>query len=179
MTITLVRVPENSDVRGSCAVCRKCRPRSATGVSGGFHGRSVRGGRRRLIATRPSLAHLPPPPPPPPPPPAFPLVVAPAASFESAEYFGTGFTSSNRSGLGQLHASTAYSLGATGQGITVAVIDTNVDASISELRGQVIGSHDVRASTRNSTDIDTDGHGTMVASVIAALKNGTGAHGVA
>ncbi|MBK8839892.1 MAG: S8 family serine peptidase [Hyphomonadaceae bacterium] len=122
---------------------------------------------------------LPPPPPPPPPPPAFPLVVAPAASFESAEYLGAGFTSSNRSGLGQLHASTAYSLGATGQGITVAVIDTNVDASISELRGQVIGSHDVRASTRSSTDIDKDGHGTMVTSVIAALKNGTGVHGVA
>lgn len=130
---------------------------------------------------------LPPPPPPPPPPPAYPPVIAPAASFETREYFGEGFLtagglpSSNRSGLGQIHASTAYSYGATGQGVTVAVIDTNVDTSISELQGQVAGSHDVYTS-RSSSDVDTDGHGTMVTSVIAARRNNdgrTGVHGVA
>lgn len=126
---------------------------------------------------------LPPSPPPPPPPPAglppFPPPVAPPASFETTEYFGSGFTSQNRSGLGQIGASTAYSLGATGQGIIVAVIDTNVDTSISELAGQIQGTFDVRASTRGATDIDADGHGTMVTSVIVANKNNAGVHGVA
>jgi hypothetical protein len=127
---------------------------------------------------------LPPGPPPPPPPPAglppLPPQIAPPASFETTEYFGSGFSSQNRSGLGQIGASTAYSLGATGEGIVVAVIDTNVDTSISELTGRIQGTHDVRASTRAGSDIDVDGHGTMVTSVIVANKNNnTGVHGVA
>ena len=124
---------------------------------------------------------LPPPPPPPPPPPLVPPLpppVAPASSFETSEYFGA-FQSGNRSGLNQIHASSAYSLGGTGEGITVAVIDTNVDTSISELTGQITGTFDVRASTRNPTDIDNNGHGTMVSTVIVANKNGVGMHGVA
>lgn len=124
---------------------------------------------------------LPPPPPPPPPPPLVPPLpppVAPAATFETPEYFGA-FQSGNRSGLAQIHASSAYSLGGTGQGITVAVIDTNVDTSISELTGQISSTFDVRASTRSSTDIDTNGHGTMVSTVIVANKNNVGMHGVA
>jgi hypothetical protein len=100
------------------------------------------------------------------------------ASFETPEYFGN-FVSGNRSGLAQIHASSAYSLGGTGQGITVAVIDTNVDTSISELAGQIISSFDVNATGRASTDIDTNGHGTMVSTVIVANKNNTGMHGVA
>ncbi len=124
----------------------------------------------------PSPPMMPPPPPPPPP-------VSPPSSFETAEYFGSGFTSQNRSGLGQIHASSAYALGATGQGITVAVIDTNVDTSINELQGQIAGSFDTRASTRSSTDIDSDGHATMVSSIIVARRDGAGAgpgvHGVA
>jgi len=121
----------------------------------------------------PSPPPTPPSPPPPPPP------VSPPSTFETREYFGSAFAGMNRSGLGQIHASTAYSLGATGQGITVAVIDTGVDSTISELQGQLAGQYDVRASTRTSGDIDTDGHGTMVTSVIAALKDGRGVHGVA
>ena len=125
----------------------------------------------------PSPPMMPPSPPPPPPP------VSPPSSFETAEYFGSGFTGQNRSGLGQIHASSAYALGATGQGITVAVIDTNVDTSINELQGQIAGSFDTRASTRSSTDIDADGHATMVTSVIAARRDGAsagpGVHGVA
>ena len=126
---------------------------------------------------------LPPGPPPPPPPPAglppLPPPVSPPASFETTEYFGSGFSSQNRSGLGQIGASTAYSLGATGNGIVVAVIDTNVDTTISELADRIQGSFDVSAAMRGPTDIDTDGHGTMVTSVIVANKNSVGVHGVA
>jgi hypothetical protein len=59
------------------------------------------------------------------------------------------------------------------------VIDTNVDTSIRELSGQISGSFDVHAATRQATDIDADGHGTMVSSVIVAKKDGIGVHGVA
>jgi hypothetical protein len=62
----------------------------------------------------------------------------------------------------------------------VAVIDTFVDDSISELAGQLApGRTDVRASTRPANDIDRTGHGTFVASIIAAKRNGVGVHGVA
>ena len=121
----------------------------------------------------------PPPPPTIPPPPAPPPPLQPPAFYETPEYFGSGFVSTtNRSGLGQIGASTAYSQGATGQGIIVAVIDTNVDTSISELTGQIAGTHDV-ITGRAATDIDSNGHGTMVTSVIVANKNGVGVHGVA
>lgn len=102
----------------------------------------------------------------------------PPSSFETTEYFGSGFTSGNKSGLGQIHASSAYARGATGAGITVAVIDSNVDSTISELQGQISGSYDV-ITGRSATDLDADSHGTLVSSVIVARKNGAGVHGVA
>lgn len=138
------------------------------------------GGGGGSLPPPPILPPSPPPPPPPPPlVPPLPPPIAPPSSFEVGEYFGN-FMSGNRSGLNQIHASSAYSLGGTGQGITVAVIDTNVDTSISELTGQITSSSiDVLASGRLSTDIDTNGHGTMVSSVIVANKNGVGIYGVA
>ena len=120
----------------------------------------------------------PPPPPTVPPPPAPPPPLQPPAFYETPEYFGSSFTSGNRSGLGQIGASTAYSKGATGQGIIVAVIDTNVDTTISELTGQISASHDI-ITNRAASDIDAGGHGTLVSSVIVANKNNVGIHGVA
>jgi subtilisin family serine protease len=136
------------------------------------------GGGGASLPPPPILPPSPPPSPPPPLVPPLPPPVAPPSSFEVGEYFGN-FMSGNRSGLNQIHASSAYSLGGTGQGITVAVIDTNVDTSISELTGQISGSFDVLAANRSPTDIDTNGHGTMVSSVIVANKNGVGIYGVA
>jgi subtilisin family serine protease len=79
-----------------------------------------------------------------------------------------------------MNASSAYAAGGTGAGITVAVIDTNVDTTISELQGQLAaGGRDINAATRTASDIDTDGHGTMVTSTIVGLKNGAGVHGIA
>lgn len=130
-----------------------------------------------------SGASLPPPPisppptaPPPPPPPPPPL---PASSFETTEYRGAGFSQDRSTSTELTRASSAYAAGATGQGIVVAVIDTDVDTSLSELAGQIIGSHDVNAATRAAGDIDIDGHGSMVSSVIVANRNGVGMHGIA
>ncbi|MGC4827881.1 S8 family serine peptidase [Micromonospora arida] len=68
----------------------------------------------------------------------------------------------------QIGAPTAWAAGFTGTGVSVAVLDTGVDATHPDLAGKV-------AEARNFTEVadarDTVGHGTHVASTIA----GTGA----
>jgi subtilisin family serine protease len=130
----------------------------------------------------------PPPPAPPPPasPPSFPTQIAPPSSFETPEYDGTGFVSDPPTGTALIGASTAYSYGATGLGITVAVIDSGIDQTSSELAGRIAGVHDVcgaplscGSTNRVAGDIDPNYHGTFTSSAIAANKNGVGMHGVA
>ncbi|WP_213272773.1 S8 family peptidase [Hyphomonas sp.] len=115
---------------------------------------------------------LPPPPPPsspPPPPPPAP----PPASFETSEYNTTR-------GLGLINASTAYSRGATGSGIIVAVIDTGSDQTHPDLSGQFTGpTFDVNAADRSDPDIDAEGHGTLVTGIIAAKRDNQGILGTA
>ncbi|MGQ5261783.1 S8 family serine peptidase [Micromonospora sp. ZYX-F-536] len=64
----------------------------------------------------------------------------------------------------QIGAPTAWSAGFTGKGVSVAVLDTGVDASHPDLAGKV-------AEARNFTEVpdgrDVIGHGTHVASTIA------------
>jgi subtilisin family serine protease len=82
-------------------------------------------------------------------------------------------------------ASSAYAIGATGQGIKVAVIDTGAITDHPDFLGASITTYDVCASTacpgydasgdpltqvRQSGDIDTGGHGTLVTGVIAAVR---------
>ncbi|HCU52334.1 MAG TPA: type VII secretion-associated serine protease, partial [Micromonosporaceae bacterium] len=55
----------------------------------------------------------------------------------------------------------------TGSGVTVAVIDTGVDASHPDLAGSVLPGADLVASGGDGR-IDTDGHGTAMAGLIAA-----------
>lgn len=71
----------------------------------------------------------------------------------------------------------AYQKGVNGQGITAAVIDTGIVQNSAEFSGRIHGaSADVAASRGTS---DQDGHGTSVASVLAAAKDDSGMHGVA
>tara|TARA_R100000365_G_C2746536_1_gene75846 strand:+ start:137 stop:2380 length:2244 start_codon:yes stop_codon:yes gene_type:complete len=82
-------------------------------------------------------------------------------------------------------ASAAYAIGATGKDITIAVIDTGVISDHPDLQGAVVDIYDVCADTacrgfdsngnpttmtRQSGDIDTEGHGTLVSGVIAARR---------
>jgi len=53
-----------------------------------------------------------------------------------------------------------------GYNVTVAVIDTGVDSNLPALSGRVIGGYNFVDNSNNITD--TDGHGTEVASIIAA-----------
>jgi subtilisin family serine protease len=58
----------------------------------------------------------------------------------------------------------------TGRGITVAVVDSGVNASLPELRGVVVPGTDTTGHTgdgRTDTDTDLGGHGTAMAALIA------------
>ena len=68
-----------------------------------------------------------------------------------------------------------------GQGVTVAVVDTGVDASDPQLAGHVLkGSDTVASAGTGRGDSDCEGHGTFVAGIIAAQPApGIGFAGVA
>ncbi|MDP9938760.1 S8 family peptidase [Ectopseudomonas alcaliphila] len=81
-------------------------------------------------------------------------------------------------GLSSIRAEHAYARGATGAGVTVAVVDTGVDIDHPELSGRIApGGEWVRDGGPRMTD--GDGHGTHVAGTIAAARDGQGMHGVA
>jgi hypothetical protein len=141
-------------------------------------------------APPPPINPPPPPPPLPPPPPPPPPAGPPASFFETTEYRGSGFSAypTLGPGLEQIKASSAYAAGATGTGIKIAIIDTNVHSDISELTGRVAETHDMCAAAnacgigsaaRLSTDIDSSGHGTIVSTIAVGNKNNAGTHGVA
>ncbi|GAA2830537.1 type VII secretion-associated serine protease mycosin [Kribbella solani] len=68
----------------------------------------------------------------------------------------------------------------TGSGVTVAVIDSGVDADHPQLRGAVLPGKDVLTPGDKRADFDCVSHGTAVASIIAARPlNGVGFRGVA
>jgi membrane-anchored mycosin MYCP len=60
--------------------------------------------------------------------------------------------------------------GVTGAGVKVAVIDSGITGSNSQVSKAVVGGKDV--SSGNGYRTDGDGHGTMVASIIAAQQSG-------
>ncbi|MEI2716521.1 MAG: S8 family serine peptidase [Candidatus Nanopelagicales bacterium] len=82
-------------------------------------------------------------------------------------------------GLTALDVETAWPL-ATGRGVTVAVLDSGVDASHPDLAGALVPGTSTRGGDRSAPDTDPNGHGTHVAGVIAArANNGLGVAGVA
>ena len=61
-------------------------------------------------------------------------------------------------------ATDAHAAGYTGEGVTVAVVDTGIDSNHPDLKGQIIAAEDFSYS---GTTEDSFGHGTFVASEIA------------
>lgn len=80
------------------------------------------------------------------------------------------------------HLPALWATGADGHGITIAVIDTGVQASLPELRGKVLSGADY---TGNGSDgrVDYDGddfsHGTAMSSIMVAAKGYAGIEGMA
>ena len=93
------------------------------------------------------------------------------ASWETSEY-------SNTNGLALINASGGYAVRTTGRaggsGITVAVLDDGVDFSHPDLSR---GTYDIQYAFEGA-QLDKD-HGTSVAGIIAARRDGRGIHGVA
>jgi len=77
--------------------------------------------------------------------------------------------------IAAIGANYAYSRGWTGKGSTILVMDTGIDVNNPEFAGKIKYSIDY---TKTGIQ-DTYGHGTQVASIAAAAKDGTGMHGVA
>ncbi len=83
----------------------------------------------------------------------------------------------NSPGLHLVAAANLYDHGRGGDGVDIAILDSGVDASHSELRNRVTGGGDWQGSTGGI--LDPNGHGTHVASIAAANRDGQGMQGIA
>lgn len=99
-----------------------------------------------------------------------PTPTPPVIDYDTAEY-------RRSTSLLQINAITAYEAGATGSGITVGIIDSGIDLESREFDGRI--HPDSRDVVSGRTLDDPDGHGTLVASVLAADKDDFRTHGVA
>jgi subtilisin family serine protease len=75
--------------------------------------------------------------------------------------------------LEQIGAPAAWTAGATGKGVDVAVLDTGIDATHPDLKGQIAEQQNF--ATDSTDTVDRFGHGTHVAATIAGT--GAAAHG--
>lgn len=96
---------------------------------------------------------------------------APASSFDTAEY-------RRSSGPQQHGAIAAWDAGRSGAGQTIAIVDTGIDTANPEFAGRILAaSRDVTNAGR--TIQGESDHGTNVALVAAAARNGGGVMGIA
>jgi subtilisin family serine protease len=79
------------------------------------------------------------------------------------------------------HAEQLWSSGADGTGITIAEIDTGVNASLPALNGRVLSGTDFGISGNGQIDRDSDkfGHGTAMASIMVGRPSSFGVTGLA
>src|SRR6478736_249675 len=112
--------------------------------------------------------------PPPPPAPA----PAPTPAPVPSQFNTTEFRRSD--GPLQHNAATAWNAGWTGQGVTIATVDTGIDVNSPEFAGRISpASRDMFSATSNRGYDATDDHGTDVAMIAAAARDNTGILGMA
>lgn len=93
------------------------------------------------------------------------------APFETLEYRA-------QKGLAIVHASTLYARGGTGQGVAVALVDSGLNSNLAEFQGRIRDPGFDHVENQVGT-VDRIGHGTQMAGILAANKDGQGMHGVA
>ncbi|MBV7477843.1 S8 family peptidase [Pseudomonas sp. PDM31] len=81
-------------------------------------------------------------------------------------------------GLGVINASHLYERGGTGRGVTVALIDSGLNADLPQFQGRIRDPGFDYVEKRPG-GLDRIGHGTQMAGIIAANKDDQGMHGVA
>jgi subtilisin family serine protease len=101
--------------------------------------------------------------------------------FETPPITGEGPEYVLNHGLAQINAAAANDAGFTGKGILVAVVDTGLNIRHPDIVNNVApGGYDFVNNTATITSLDeTEDHGTHVAGIIAAGRNGFGTRGVA
>lgn len=83
-------------------------------------------------------------------------------------------------GLLAVEAPEVWSMGITGKGVIVAVIDTGIDTDSADLNGNILPGYNVITGKASIDDIeDSNGHGTRVSTLIAGNGQGLGLLGVA
>ena len=92
-------------------------------------------------------------------------------TFETPEYFAS-------KALPIVKASALYARGGTGQGVTVALIDSGLNADLPEFQGRLANPGFDFVRQRPGT-VDIKGHGTQMAGILAANKDDQGMHGIA
>ena len=99
-------------------------------------------------------------------------LAATAADFKTTEY-NRGWQ------LNAIGAADAYARGFTGAGQTVAVFDTGISRNHIDLAPNMASANFDAVTGTQVLSTDVNGHGTFVAGLIGAARNGQGAHGVA
>ena len=118
----------------------------------------------------PPVATPAPPPPPPPPPPPSPPPPSGGSQFNTPEY-------QNSQAAVRANAITAYENGATGKGVTAAIIDDSFASTIPAFAGRV---HPASQDVVAGRPLDGEHHhGTPVVSILGASRDDAGMHGVA
>jgi len=82
-------------------------------------------------------------------------------------------------GLRTVNVLFPWGAGATGRGVTVALVDSGVFASHPDLLGQVLNGPDFVDGDGNPGDLTGSSHGTFIAAIIAGRRDGQGIVGVA
>lgn len=93
-----------------------------------------------------------------------------SSDFETSEY-------AENYGLSNINAADAYEKGFSGAGVTIGIVDSGIAEGHSEFKDKYSFGYDYVDNT--SVASDPNGHGSHVAGIAAAAKDGIGMHGVA
>ncbi|HMK67232.1 MAG TPA: S8 family peptidase, partial [Stellaceae bacterium] len=101
-------------------------------------------------------------------------------NYNDGWYIGCNAESTWSYSIGQIKAPAAWNRGYTGAGVTVAVFDSGIDTGDNQFVGRISSTPGYDATT-GKLGVTTDDmwHGTFVAGIIAADRDGTGMVGVA
>ncbi len=109
-----------------------------------------------------------------------PVVVAPAAAAPRS--VTPGPPDAPEYWFDEWHISSLWNAGVRGQGITIAEIDTGVNAALPELQGRVLSGTDLGSPGGNGQidrEIDSFGHGTAMATIMVGRPGTFGIRGIA